>query len=476
MVCKNTLKIKNLPKELSEAQKEDFARHFGATKVKVITSRVKEKSVVYAKFDSEELAKNVLFRLHQISVLNCRISVEYAEHDILQGKPKVKKIDEPDISSKKSYKTFINKLNAFNDSLGFHQPPPSHLKYLYPKPNRATINNIAHALATIPRFYTQVLHLMNKMNLPPPFAVEQPPVRIITPAQQPPAPQKPVDRPPPETTEVRPQPPSVAQQVPSQSQEPRTKPVESSSESELESDDGDYFRNREYVPVKRKTTSQKQAVKRPKFIKPPSAQPSSTPTKPAEKPENVFDKVEIQVQKKIEVRLAADALEHPKQPTKPEQIGSIGILEPPPKVDDKPESEIPQVTDETEEKEEKTCITLEELRANQIPNKDLGVLPVFKNYHPGSPTCRLYIKNIAKAVVLADLEYIFNRYKVPAKDDTPSQFDIRLMQEGRMKGQAFVTLDSVELAQQAVKETNGYILKDKPMVVVFARSAATQKK
>ncbi|CAH1992845.1 unnamed protein product [Acanthoscelides obtectus] len=430
MVCKDTLKIKNLPKELSEAQKEDFARHFGASKVKVVTSRVKEKSVVYAKFDSEELAKNVLFRLHQICVLNCRLSVEYAEHDILQGKTKLKKIDEPEVSGKKSYKTFINKLNAFNDSLGFDQPPPSHLKYLYPKPNRATINNIAHALATIPRFYTQVLHLMNKMNLPPPFAVEQPPVRIITPAQPAPVIQKPVERtvPPPETTQVPLQPPPN-QQIPLQSQEVKAKPAESSSESELESDDGDYFRNREFVPVKRKSKSTKPAVKRPKFIKPPTAQQSSTSTKPAEKRENVFEKVDVQVQKKIEVKVASDTLEHPKQPTIPEQVGSIGILQPTQKPEDQKPPESQQTEDRLTEPEEKSYITAEELAANQIPNKDLGVLPVFKNYHPGAPTCRLYIKNIAKTVVVKDLEYIFNRYKVPEKEEAPSQFDIRLMQE-----------------------------------------------
>lgn len=45
------------------------------------------------------------------------------------------------------------------------------------------------------------------------------------------------------------------------------------------------------------------------------------------------------------------------------------------------------------------------------------------------------------------------------------------MQEGRMKGQAFITLQTVEIAQKALKETNGYILKDKPLVVQFARSA-----
>lgn len=51
------------------------------------------------------------------------------------------------------------------------------------------------------------------------------------------------------------------------------------------------------------------------------------------------------------------------------------------------------------------------------------------------------------------------------------RYDVRLMTEGRMKGQAFVTLPSTKLAQQALEETNGYILKDKPLVVQFARSA-----
>lgn len=270
MVCKDTLKIKNLPKELSDAHKEDFIRHFGASKVKVITSRVKEKSVVYAKFESQELAKNVLFRLHQINVLNNRLCVEYAENDILQGKTKLKKVEETDISNKKFFKTFVNKLSAFNDSVGFHQPPPSHLKYLYPKANRATINNIAHALATIPRFYTQVLHLMNKMNLPPPFAVEQPPVRTITPSQHPVVQMKPVA--------------TLDSQGPS-------KVEESSSESELESDDGDYFRNREYIiPTKRKSTVLKKVTKKPKLMKPQIAQTTQS-SKPPEKIENVFEKV-----------------------------------------------------------------------------------------------------------------------------------------------------------------------------------------
>lgn len=46
------------------------------------------------------------------------------------------------------------------------------------------------------------------------------------------------------------------------------------------------------------------------------------------------------------------------------------------------------------------------------------------------------------------------------------RFDIRLMKEGRMKGQAFVGLPNEKAAAKALKEANGYILFDKPMVVV----------
>lgn len=49
------------------------------------------------------------------------------------------------------------------------------------------------------------------------------------------------------------------------------------------------------------------------------------------------------------------------------------------------------------------------------------------------------------------------------------------MKEGRMKGQAFITLPCIENAQQALNETHGYILKNKPMFVQFARSASAKQ-
>lgn len=42
-------------------------------------------------------------------------------------------------------------------------------RYSYPPPNPIVLCNIAHTLVAVPKFYTQVLHLMNKMNLPCPF-------------------------------------------------------------------------------------------------------------------------------------------------------------------------------------------------------------------------------------------------------------------------------------------------------------------
>lgn len=170
MVCEDTLKIKNLPKELRDEEKKDFLMHFGAIEVKLITSVSKEKTVAFAKFKTKEIAKAVLQRLHQLTVLNSRLCVEYAESDIGESLPKIKTNESIEQANKKHFKTFINKLNSFNSSVNFNQPPPSHLRYVYPKPNRATINNIAHALASVPKFYNQVLHLMNRMNLPPPFS------------------------------------------------------------------------------------------------------------------------------------------------------------------------------------------------------------------------------------------------------------------------------------------------------------------
>ena len=46
------------------------------------------------------------------------------------------------------------------------------------------------------------------------------------------------------------------------------------------------------------------------------------------------------------------------------------------------------------------------------------------------------------------------------------RFDIRLMKEGRMKGQAFVTFPTDEVALKALRCLHGYVLHDRPMLIV----------
>jgi RNA recognition motif-containing protein len=60
-----------------------------------------------------------------------------------------------------------------------------------------------------------------------------------------------------------------------------------------------------------------------------------------------------------------------------------------------------------------------------------------------------------------------------SKNLSKSRFDIRLMTEGRMKGQAFITLPNVDRAREALNDTNWVMLQGKPLVVQFARSAQT---
>lgn len=49
-------------------------------------------------------------------------------------------------------------------------------------------------------------------------------------------------------------------------------------------------------------------------------------------------------------------------------------------------------------------------------------------------------------------------------------FDVQLLTQGRMKGQAFVGFSTVEAATAALNATNGYQLMNKAMVVHYARS------
>lgn len=87
----------------------------------------------------------------------------------------------------------------------------------------------------------------------------------------------------------------------------------------------------------------------------------------------------------------------------------------------------------------------------------------------------MYIKNLSKQVVEEDLKFIFKRFLRHCSDQEKESLDIRLMQEGRMKGQSFVTLPSEEVAEKALKNVHGYILYEKPMIIQYGRAGKTKQ-
>ncbi|TGZ52749.1 RNA-binding protein 40 [Temnothorax longispinosus] len=326
----------------------------------------------------------------------------------------------------------------------FSQSPPPNIRYKYLTPTRSTLIRIAVQLLTQPAFYTQVLHLMNKMNLPPPFEeldAEFPMLR--------------------EVYDMEKYKDIFHERVDEREME--------EEESELESDGEDNVRPLEVIPVKRKRPQSTKRLKIPKFVNPAKNIVTPSSSQKVLKPEDMFESVQRGETKnlKIELKTLDKSLEATaaNQDSTVAVDGGFGLIFPANKApEDAKDSE------ENAETQKNKFITSEELAANKISANDQRLLPVFKNYHPGKPSNRLYIKNLAKQVEAKDLHYIYQRYVIAGLKDSENEYDVRLMQEGRMKGQAFVTLQNDVQAKMALEETNGYILKDKPIVVQFAKS------
>lgn len=129
-------------------------------------------------------------------------------------------------------------------------------------------------------------------------------------------------------------------------------------------------------------------------------------------------------------------------------------------------------------------ISDEELTSKRVPMSKWPQYSVFRNYSSGKVSVRLYIKNIDKSVEPKDLFRIYGKFidweseehknmsvlnileQILINFNSNYRFDIRLMKIGRMKGQAFVTLPDESIARKALKETNGFLFNEKPIVVV----------
>ncbi|XP_077591985.1 RNA-binding region-containing protein 3 [Stigmatopora nigra] len=474
-----TLLVRHLPAELSEDEKEDLLKYFGAQSVRVFSNFGRMKHTAFATFCNEKAAEKALSRLHQLEILNRRLIVEFAK-----GQDNITVLKDPPVSNgnkidKEAKGKPENKQPnaAFSESsiapsLGLkYQPNPS-LKYLYPPPSNSVLTNITNALLCVPKFYVQVLHLMNKMNLPCPFGPMTP--RPLLFDHLPSAPTIPMRPPlPPDLPPI----PAVEMVM--------------SSDEESEYESGDDEEKERIVrlmglvnqackrPLRSKTSSKRKKPKIKDLLYVPKTDSQSAPVM---QPSDVFEQPNPTGLKKIEFHISVPEVAARVEGSRTECDEEMDGGEITSNNNDAtegfgkiyPSIQSPQQCDDHSEEEEdlpSDVISRKELEKGRLSKDEIKRMSVFKNYEPGEPTCRLYVKNIAKQVEEKDLKYIYGRYIDASSEVERNMFDVVLMKEGRMKGQAFVGLSTEQSAEKALRETNGYVLFDKPLVVQFARSA-----
>ncbi|KAI8035936.1 uncharacterized protein LOC128256754 isoform X1 [Drosophila gunungcola] len=272
---------------------------------------------------------------------------------------------------------YVRRLYACNNQCDFTQPPPPYLRYSYPPINGEILARIGQSLQSNTRFYTQVLHLMNRMNLEPPF--EKRPSGLMV--------------------------QSFRQTVATQ-----TEVMASESESELESEDEEQKR-----------------AKRQRLL-PPSSE-------------------KIQKRTRHMLQQAVHQASHP-NPRRETQLPTFNA----PKI----ELKLPETLKPATSKPE-----------GRLSASELQALPVYRNYKAGQPSNKLYIKNLEKSVDEGQLRDLYAKYTAP------DNLEIKVMQQGRMKGQAFVTFlnkpNEPEIIAQALGETNGLLWHSKPMIVCYGK-------
>ena len=425
--------------------------------------------------------------LKQLKVAN--IKEEQTEREKRQESERQKKEE-----SERQKKLLAQQVNKMSDRFGIEYPLNPKLQYMYPSPTVTILTNIANALASVPKFYVQVLHLMNKMNLPPPFGA----VTTTPPLAE-------------ESKHVETQ--SKIQE--SDVMEEAEMEMSSEEESEIESENEGELKNKsdqsKLTSVKR--TKRRGLDKPKKRAKLQLTQVTTKPKTAVQKVEEVFEVPDVGGTKKPEFKLTpaigitshamqeaglagqptevtaghgADLLvgDENNKPTTSWDIPSVPdmltITEPQAQVQEggfgklEPVAKEAEKEEELEEEEEwgaTEFISSRKLRRNRISQREMRDFSAFRNYQEGEPASRLYIKNVSRQVTEKDLHYVYGRY-VDWNDETQKLvFDIRLMKEGRMKGQAFITLPNENRALEALKDTHGFMMKGKPIVVQFGRSA-----
>ncbi|XP_067945508.1 RNA-binding region-containing protein 3-like [Watersipora subatra] len=457
-----TLVVRNLPPTLSDTQVRDLFLLFKATSVRHMGNHGRMRHSAFVSFLSETDATHALKQLHQLSVLNFVLRAEYAKSQQPVDEPKSKELllktgfASEVAQSKATEQTknvqaqpdLVSQIDSISKTWRLDYTADDSLTYSYPPPTETTLKNIIHCMASVPKFYNQVLHLMNKMHLPPPFGE-------LTTA-------------PPLSKDVHAETANPAELV--------------SEESELESSE------EESNLTNRKRIVRKRVMNTPAdiYIKRLRSQLALNETKTGQgfnrskesgtsKPSSVQDAFEVvrEQAKQVKVNLPTQVSLPTKETTgsaTSESYDAFGKMESQQAPADQVETE--EIIAEDNNGEEQTTsnpfITFRELKAGRLTEIEQAEHSILKKHTAGEPRERLYIKNLAKQTTEANLKYIFGRYVNWNDEQEAEAFNIRHMTEGRMKGQAFVTLPNVEAAEAALLECHAFVLNGKPMAVAYS--------
>ncbi|XP_026412903.1 U11/U12 small nuclear ribonucleoprotein 65 kDa protein-like [Papaver somniferum] len=446
-----TLLVRNLPEAIPHETLSRLFSYYGASSVRPCSGG-RLRNCAFVDFKDETLACQAQRQLNKLRFLGKVLSVERANKPTLGNKNPQNETQFGKDSSI-SPGSLLKDVNLTGNvtkgaslgslpigepiaaRLGVEYPFPPHLEYAYPPPDGNILTNIVNALIAVPRFYTQVLHLMNKMNIPAPFrmALPTPPLPTSIPAPPPPPPPMPV------------------------AAKPHLADV-SSDESEMESSEEDDGGNdkKSYFGG---PTAPKRSQKRPRreAIVGPAVDKDVAHEAVGLKTSTLVPKEIPIIRKKnplLQIKIAPKPVHND---VKDDDDGMTELAEP-----------------NKEDLDLQLYATPEDIKAGKLPPEEILSLPMFKNYSAGVPATVLYIKNLAKDVVADDFYFIFGSF-FGSIEAAKSGLSIKLMQEGRMRGQAFVTFPTVDIANHALNLANGYVFKGKPMIIQFGRNPGAVK-
>jgi U11/U12 small nuclear ribonucleoprotein SNRNP65 len=159
----NVLIVKNFPLLFNDNDRQEFLEHFGAVRIHCLPRFKNISNIIIADFGSNVQASQALKRLHQLELLSRRLVVEYCSLELAHFAFS---------SSSSSYddnkNALLNGISPGRNQI-YYSLPSERLSYIYPPIDETILTNINNALLSTPSFYTQVLHLMNKMSLPCPM-------------------------------------------------------------------------------------------------------------------------------------------------------------------------------------------------------------------------------------------------------------------------------------------------------------------